>query len=62
MNKSESDSQRMGLYSLGMDDSEIGKIVGYTPQAIYAWRKKYGLPTLWKRGKKHENEATGSQG
>ncbi len=33
----------MRVYEAGLSDGQIGAQLGYTAQAIYAWRKKNGL-------------------
>jgi len=46
------DRDRLSLYQQGFNDGEIGKMLGYHGQTIYAWRKKNGLPTKWRKIKK----------
>ena len=36
-------NERLACYEQNLNDREIGEALGYTPQTIYAWRKKHGL-------------------
>jgi len=48
----EQKQQRLLLYKRGLNDREIGEIVGCSPAAIYDWRKRRNLPANDTRGQK----------
>ena len=39
-------TQKLDLYRLGLDDTQIASILGITPQAVWTWRNKHGLPNV----------------
>lgn len=43
---------RIDLYNKGMNDSEIAKILHYSPENIRYWRKKNNLPCVKTNNKK----------
>ena len=37
-------AQRLALYRLGLDDTQIAEILAITPQAVWSWRQRHNLP------------------
>ena len=46
--------KRMELYRKGLSDREIAEETEHTSPAIYQWRKKYGLPSNWRKSREEK--------
>ena len=45
---------RLQLYTEGLNDRQIGERLYLTPQAVYMWRIKNGLPANCKTGRRFD--------